>query len=429
MNPKIRLTWLRTLKEPIIWPLVVFYLARYYGISAKILFLISLIAIPLFIYKNNAIILPRISGMNLYVIFIIYSAAIGLMIYSPRYVIRDIYYVLPTIVIVCIGYWCERSYTKKSIFATIALSGSLIAFFNIIYFIEHIGEMNNMDSIRGCFGKEVYEVGVSFAIILIVVILFERELISHKFDKFMFGLVSIQMALSLGRAAIVQAGITVILGCILYIAFSTNWQEAIKKSTKIFTMLIVMVVFVICIIPNGVTEDFFEKWDKSTEEINSQQEFDSTGEAIENWRAYEIQSAKKEWKQSNILIMIFGYGMGKGVQLKYIPFAWRQIGMVVDNQIPLLHNAYYTILPKGGVFGVFSLLCFLVGTMIYALRFIKIKEKKCKISVLITVSVSMMVIAYFVRGIVAQESSIGWALVIGSMNYVLRYGTVEKKED
>ena len=75
---------------------------------------------------------------------------------------------------------------------------------------------------------------------------------------------------------------------------------------------------------------------------------------MNNWRAYEMQAAIKQWISSNFFEKIIGSGLGRGIHIDYIPYSWSE--MVENNQIPLLHNGYYTVLIKIGILGVLALL-------------------------------------------------------------------------
>ena len=82
---------------------------------------------------------------------------------------------------------------------------------------------------------------------------------------------------------------------------------------------------------------------------------------MNNWRAYEMQAAIKQWISSNFFEKIIGSGLGRGIHIDYIPYSWSE--MVENNQIPLLHNGYYTVLIKIGILGVLALLTIFLSSL------------------------------------------------------------------
>lgn len=80
---------------------------------------------------------------------------------------------------------------------------------------------------------------------------------------------------------------------------------------------------------------------------------------MQNWRAYEMQATLKQWGKSGILSQIFGHGMGKGIELEFVPYNWKSAGMVENGEMPLAHNGFYTLLPKGGLLRLYQCYLFL----------------------------------------------------------------------
>ena len=77
--------------------------------------------------------------------------------------------------------------------------------------------------------------------------------------------------------------------------------------------------------PSSAIDTFLEKFENTSQELNSNQTFDSTTDAMNNWRGYENQSAKEQWRSSDAIQAIFGYGMGKGTRLKFVPYTWKHM--------------------------------------------------------------------------------------------------------
>lgn len=152
----------------------------------------------------------------------------------------------------------------------------------------------------------------------------------------------------------------------------------------------------------------------SFDEVDSSQKITSVGSAMNNWRAYEIQSAKEQWKGEWVISQLFGEGMGKGVEIQYVPYSWA--GVVDGNEIPLLHNGFYTMLIKGGIIGVAALLWLFMGNAKKGLYMVKHRADKVYSNILVAISVAAVANTYVVRGPIQQGAFLTWALLIGWIN-------------
>lgn len=152
----------------------------------------------------------------------------------------------------------------------------------------------------------------------------------------------------------------------------------------------------------------------SLDEVDSSQKITSVGSAMNNWRAYEIQSAKEQWKGEWVLSQLFGEGMGKGVEIQYVPYTWTSV--VDGNEIPLLHNGFYTMLIKGGIIGLTGLLWLFMGNIKKGLCMSKHRTDKLYFNILVAVSIAAVANTYVVRGPIQQGVFLIWALLIGWIN-------------
>lgn len=414
----INLTWIRNIYEPVLWPLVLFILMPNF-VQKEVYFIVSIMVCFIFIYKNNKILIPKIKGLSPYLVFLIYATLLGMISCPIRYVIRDAFYIVPNIIIIFIGYWSKKSYSKKSIMATLAISAFFISISCFCRFVISFSQMNTMGAIRDCFGTRVYDVGIGFAILLVSVIYYKRTLITKKMDIVMLMATMLQIIISLGRAAMLEGFIVFTVGTVVSLYSLHNKQKVIKKWAVISIVVTIAFIGIFRIIPDEVSDEFIEKWNNNWKEINSEQQIDDTSTAMQNWRAYEIQSAKKNWKDDNIVGMVFGNGLGKGTKVDFIPYSWRKDNFIINNELMLLHNCYYTILAKGGIFGVAAIIWIFLGSIWFGLKKIKQRRGLYESCILITISMAFMVIGYLVRGIVAQDTSPIWALAVGSLNYAL----------
>lgn len=174
-------------------------------------------------------------------------------------------------------------------------------------------------------------------------------------------------------------------------------------------LLLILVLFYI--LPDNVVSVFVNKIFYVFTEIDASQQIDSTFDATSNWRAYEIQATWEQWSHSSILVKIFGAGMGKGTYIEYVPSYWE----VVNNEIPILHNGFFTLLSKGGLVAVFALWVLMLTPI---LKGVCMMKRDMLNTGIIMVAISVLAIAntYVVQGPVRQGVFLVWAILMGWLN-------------
>ncbi len=193
-------------------------------------------------------------------------------------------------------------------------------------------------------------------------------------------------------------------------------KDNLKKMVT-FLLVVCIGVFILSkVMPQSTWDQLMDKFNSSAEEINSSQTFDSTEDAMENWRGYEIEQAKKQWENNNVLFEIIGEGLGKGVEIAYVPYTWSNV--VVSGEIPLLHNGYYTLLPKAGIVGVCALIWLFLSNILMIVK--KDKKYTDMVIILAAITIGLMINTYVVRGPISQIPPISWALLLGTINYKVR---------
>ena len=194
-----------------------------------------------------------------------------------------------------------------------------------------------------------------------------------------------------------------------------NKGRTIKILAGIFLALTIAVVVLFYALPDSTTSVFLAKIENSATEINTKQNIDSIASAMQNWRAYEMQATLKQWGKSGILSQIFGHGMGKGIELEFVPYNWKSAGMVENGEMPLAHNGFYTLLPKGGLFAVISMLLIFAGAIHKGFRMTKYENRDRKVSGIILISIMVAGFAnmWVVRGAVCSEAFLVWGSILG----------------
>ena len=135
--------------------------------------------------------------------FIIYSTIIGFCLYSARNVVRDLFYIVPTVLWIIIGYnLCANNKTGKSLLKTLYLYGLVISIKCVIDFL--LNPTLDFNQIRIVFGTYVYDIGFLLPIMAFEMVILKRIIFSTKVDRFILLLMIVQIGLSFGRIAILE---------------------------------------------------------------------------------------------------------------------------------------------------------------------------------------------------------------------------------
>ena len=375
-------------------------------------FILSICYYFLLVIKlKGKVVFPRVPGLKLYVCVIAYTTLVGFFLYTTRNVIRDLYYILPTVLWIFIGASESAQNPEMDIKKTIFLYGTFITLKNFLFFIGK-GSLDFND-LRSVFGLNVYDLGFILPISAICVFLHQEVYVGKKIDRMIVVLMTLNVVLSLGRIAILQP--IIIFTVLLFMEGKEAENQAkINKVVKLFFSIMVALVMLFYIMPSRIKYPLMDKVLNSFDEVDSSQKITSVGSAMSNWRAYEIQSAKEQWKGEWVISQLFGEGMGKGVEIQYVPYSWA--GVVDGNEIPLLHNGFYTMLIKGGIIGLAALLWLFMGNVKKGLYMSKHRADKVYSNILVAISVAAVANTYVVRGPIQQGTFLTWALLIGWIN-------------
>ena len=365
----------------------------------------------LVIKSKGKIAFPRVPGLKLYVGVIAYTTLVGLCLYTTRNVIRDLYYILPTVLWIFIGASEADQKPEGDLKKTLFLYGTFITLKNFALIIGS-GSLD-FNSLRAVFGLNVYDLGFILPISVICVFLHQEVYITKKIDRMLIALMTINVVLSLGRIAILQPMIAFTI--LLFMeGREAEDQAKINKVVRLFLSITIALVVIFYMMPSSIKSPLMDKVLNSLDEVDSSQKITSVGSAMNNWRAYEIQSAQEQWKDAWTVPQLFGEGMGKGVEIQYVPYSWA--GVVDGNEIPLLHNGFYTMLIKGGIIGLVALIWLFMGNVKKGWYMSKHRADKVYSNILVAVSIAAVANTYVVRGPIQQGAFLTWALLIGWIN-------------
>ena len=395
------------------WELLVLILLGTYFLNNQLYLMVSIAYLGLLIYRSEyKFNFTNMYGIKFYLIFIVYSTFVGLLFNPLRSVVRDLSYILPSVIWIYIGYYSKRleKNSIKSTFKTICLYGTIVSFLCFFKFLS-LGNVEFV-TLRRIFGTQVYDIGFILPTMFFIVKICNGNVFGRKIDYIFLILMFLQVGLSFGRVAILEPLVIIIIIFILSFLFYEKRKLTLNAIFIVGIFSLISILILVYALPKNISSTFVEKLLYSFDELDIDQEINSIASAMRNWRGYEMQATIEDWKNSNILERIFGCGMGDGVRIKFIPFTWQ--GNLDGNLLPIMHNGFATVLAKGGVVGVISLLCLFIGPIVQGFGFIYDKKKQNVAIILIAISVAAVVNTWVVNGPIRQGTPyMAWALFIG----------------
>ena len=341
-------------KTEIIWELLILGILRSYYVSDIYTFFIMMVWFVVVFVRARRIIIPKIKNSSLYIVFILYASIYGSLFYTTREITRTMFYIIPTLIAICMGYLIQVLYKNKSIFKTIYLICTLNCIHTILYVSRHLGEIGEIQGLRKYASAFVLEVTIALISFFIEKIIYKRIIFGLVIDYIVLTLFIVKVGISLQRSAFGQVGIGLMTALILVIIFD---RKRVKTRIIVGTVLLFATVLVIfALLPEDAMDTFNDKMDNTQQELDANQEYHSAGEAMKNWRGFEMQEAREQWSHNNNgFEIVFGEGMGSSIHFKYIPYSWDKD--LIGNKVAVLHNGYYGMLIYGGIFGVIALIC------------------------------------------------------------------------
>lgn len=404
---------LEKVKTIIFWDLLVLWILRIFILSAQAFFIVSLTYFAMLILSNRGKTwIPKVPGIRLYLLFVLYGTFFGLLLNPVRNIVRDLYYILPTLLWIFIVYHLRNKSNEshKDMMATLYLYGGVISTKCIVAFL--LNPSFDFNRLRSVFGANVYDVGFILPILIMDVVLLKKTIFSKVWDRFLLIVMILQILLSFGRIALLEPMAELcVLACLAAIYRPENRALAVKIAV-LFSGIIIISTILFYLMPDNITSPLLNKFSRIFIEIDASQEISSVGEAMNNWRAYEIQAAQLQWRESSPFVQLFGSGIGKGTYIEYTPFSW--LALVQENEVPLLHNGFYSLLSKGGFVAVIALLSMFLGPLILGIKnCAKGDANTSSRIILVSVSAAAMANTYVVRGPVQQGVFLVWAVYLG----------------
>ena len=404
------------IKKPtnVYWDLLVILLSGTIIFSETVFFLVSTVYLLILIQKNHfKILLPKIGGLKLYIFLVVWGGVLGYYLYPIRNVARDIFYFTSTLLWILIGANFIKNKRGASLLKTLYIYAFIVSIY--CFYIFLINGNFDFNGIRLNFVTGVYDIGFILPIMILNSFFNRHFVFSKKLDTLIIIIVSAHVFLSLGRISIFVPLASILLVAFLVLIYKKNRKRSFLQVFTLLVLLILLAVVTVTIIPKDVLNFFSGKVGESLNELDNSQIIDSTESAMNNWRAYEMQAAIKQWISSNFFEKIIGSGLGRGIHIDYIPYSWSE--MVENNQIPLLHNGYYTVLIKIGILGVLALLTIFLSSLKKGIAGIKRRNREMNVYILlIIISFGGILYTYTIRGPVQEGAFLIWGFLMGVLN-------------
>ena len=297
-------------------------------------------------YKVSQRILIRcLKFFTIYIFLIFISFTYGIFYLDYFSVIRDIWYFVKPVVYLIYGALLLYRISEKTLLKIILNStvlGGFLYIFPIIYDNDFL--FLSVDDLRDTYGQGSIAFAISFMILYVSKM---NKYISNKRFLILFIIFLTILFFTSSRLWVVIA--------ILAPFHIIKSGKFLNKFT--YSLFFLVIIYFSIPVQNNIAQDavrstFFEKMIFLTQEIKPQNFlFDSD---IHNyWRGYEAYQAVNKFKDTPMFNKFIGSGMGEFIEIDF-----RKRGRFDDSELyslTWLHNGYYTIVIKMGIFGLICL--------------------------------------------------------------------------
>lgn len=409
-------------KTEIMWEVVLLYFVQKYVLNAGPFFLLSLLLIAIYTIYKRKIVLPKIAGMWPYIIVLLFITVIGATKYPGTLIERDLFYEFGSLVIIVLGYYLFdlNKNKEKSMWKTICFIMIIGSFICIINGVSNLKDSFQFETFRQSFTQGIRTISILLPMLVGRKFLLHKKTFAGAIDIIAIFLWLFQILLNLSRTAVVN----LVLGIVIF-TICTTYKKAISpiNALRMFGVIIIILGIstqIISNLPEEASERFQEKFENTLTEINSENQYKNISEAQSDWRGYEIQCAKNQWKKSDFITQIFGGGNGTLIQIFFIPDQWKD---TVESQyghvgITILHNTYYTLLIKGGIVCVVAFILFLFSNIKLGIKLLRDKSNAYLFEGIIIICIvsSLVLNAYVIRSLIEKGEDLGVFILLGWLN-------------
>lgn len=406
----------RMLKMEIaLFPIIMFVLQQYIvGPTLFYCIVIGYIAVICFLNRGKLLV-PRIIGFRFLVLYQAITIFVGMVSgFSFRNIVRDVFYTSAVVFVLWIGYvYGTKSRKQKNVLYSMVVLAIVLVCVNLVEVALNVGGLN-FETLKSIMRTNIGVILLGF--IVSYVALFCAVGLTSRLAKNGMILLGVNIILSMSRATIIAALCSMLVVTALVLSVKSD-KKNFARVLFVTTVCILLVNISMEFLPEPIVNTFVDKMLYSTQEISAEQSFDSIKEVSNSWRGYEISQAQKLMKEGNIFQWIFGYGAGKQIPVPYLKtlYASTTVSDIAGDTSPLLHNGYYTILVKGGIFGILTYVLFFFRNAKNALNGLKQKFNGYEL-IVIGFMLVMAVQMYVTRGLAEQTVDWWWCFLIGWIN-------------
>lgn len=324
-------------------------------------------------------------------------------------IIRGVSYVLPFMFAIYLGAYNAYIGVSEKRFVQIIVYAGIV--YSIYYLVSTvISFTGNYSSLRDSRASS-YLISVAFAV-MIVYKLNKEVLFNNKRDNVFFFVLFISVLLNLSRTSLLIVGVTVAISLLVM----ARKRDYFGRTLLIISILIIGFVCMEVYATHNtksILASYLDLISQGVKQFFGKVDIISNEDIVHNWRNYENQLAVNQFKNVDLLEKIFGQGY-RGVYVGQ----YSTLVMETDNSgyLPVLHNAYYTILTYSGVFG---LIIFILSQSILLKHILSDFNTKRNVHSLLTLClmVSLYLSATIIRSFIGKYVLIEVGLLIGFYFY------------
>jgi len=400
------------------YELLILLLMRYF-IGSELFLIIAFCYLMLWIIIRNDGILFINTGSKVYylIIIMVVGIFIGLVKtgeYGVYPIVRDVFYILNPVIFIQIGVYVQKKWRVKfDVYKTIIVLSAMLSIIGVVSFFSNI-ELIKEASTVGALKEEMVFTDVS-TVVGCVLLITERErgikYFSKKVKIILMLIFFTYLIVSFSRTNL----IVLVLMIMPFVVSNENFGGTVKRMMTGIVLLAIISSILYVAIPNAVIDNFLYKITNSSLELSTKNDWTNPVNIVHNWRGYEINCAKKIFSQGNLQEKLLGYGYGKGIDVGEYAY------LVMDGSsttIPILHNGYYTMLIKSGIIGIVLYLLFYLDHIKTAFWRIRSKYNSFEAKLYLGVVLALMIITYFVDGIISKKSILEMCLLLGYLSNV-----------
>lgn len=280
--------------------------------------------------------------------------------HSLRDVLKDYWYFIFPALSVFAGQMVARRIKRiEPILLAFVASGVVLSCWHLINFVAHRGSLgaDDLNDIRSEVGSG-YMLSAISPLILFLSGKFNISLLPARAKIVPIAIYCITIS-----SVVLAMSRTITISLILSSIAGLGWLTAKRKGGLVIGGVVITAVLGLsAVLPEDVGT-FLGKLARSREEVTFNN-FNTTTDAIQYWRAYETLKGLQAYGDGNAVQKAVGLGFGKLVDIGFSV----QLGATELREIPLFHNGYVYVLVKTGYVGLGLFFVYLAGFYIKGAR-------------------------------------------------------------